>query len=42
MCLSQIPVASHRKHSKTFFNCVLAMFQPNLIENVLRQFQIES
>ena len=42
LCLSQIPIASHRKHSKTISKCVLAKFQSHLIENVLRKFQIVS
>ena len=42
MCLSQTPIASQRKSSKTIPNCVLAKFQSHLIESILRQFQIVS
>ena len=42
LCLSQIPIASHRKYSMTIPNCVLAQFQSHLIENIPRQFQIVS
>ena len=38
--LSQIRIASYRKHSKTISNCVLAKLQLHLTENILRQFQI--
>ena len=41
-CLIQIPIASHRKYSRTFPNCVLANFQVHLNENVLGQLQIVS
>ena len=42
MCLSQVPIASHRKFSKTIPNFVLVKFQLHLIENILRQPQIMS
>ena len=42
LCLSQIPITSHGKHSKTIPNCFLAIFQSIRIEINLRQFQIES
>ena len=42
MCLRQITVASLAKYSKTIPNCVLAKIQLNLLENILRQFQILS
>ena len=42
MFLSQIPIACHRKYSRTVPNCVLAKFQVHLIENVLGQIQIVS
>ena len=41
-CLSQIPIASHRKYSKTISNSVLAKFQSLLIENIVRKSQIMS
>ena len=42
MCLRQITVAYLAKYSKTIPNCVLAKIQLNLLENILRQFQILS
>ena len=42
LCLSQIPIASHRKYSKTIPNCVLVKFQSHLIENIPRHFRITS
>ena len=42
ICLSLIPIASHRKSSMTIPNCVSAKFQSHLIENILRLFQIVS
>ena len=38
----QTPIASHRKHSKTISNCVVAKFQLHLIANNLEHFQIVS
>ena len=34
LCLSQIPIASHRKYSQTISNSVWANFQSHLIKNV--------
>ena len=42
MCLSQIPIESYRKFSKTIPNCVSAKIQFKLLENILRQYQILS
>ena len=42
LCLSQIPIASHRKYCKTISNCVVTKFKSHLIEKFLRYFQIVS
>ena len=42
LCVSQNPIASHRKNFKTFPICVLAKFQLHLNEKILKQFQIAS
>ena len=42
LCLSQIPIAPHRKNFKTIPVCVLAKFQLHLIENILKPIQIAS
>ena len=41
-CLSQTPIAFHRKDSKTFSINVFARFQLHPIENILKHFQIMS
>ena len=42
MCLSRNSSASHRKYSMTIPNCVLAIIQLHLVENILIHFQIMS
>ena len=42
LCLSQIPVSSYRKYSKTIPNCVLANLQLHLTQKISRQLQFVS